>query len=185
MQPNWIREATFDPVHRTQIGSQERQTRSLLVGVWCLVIMLLTLTSITASCARKPSPDQQSGTRVQDNSNRRPDANANEPSAVLKLYCEFEQKQEYAKMYALLSDRRKKYLEKFNVRNSEQYRDLRESSEAAWSDFVIEGSSDQPDGRVSFVGHARVEETGEARQLPFEAILSKERGKWKVDDWKY
>jgi hypothetical protein len=150
-----------------------------------MIFIFVVLTVIATCCARKGPSGIESDAKDRRNNKATSNQYTGEASAVLKEYCDLEREQNYAKIYDSLSRARKKYLEKFNVRSAEQYRELRESSEASWSDFVIENRSEEGDGRVSFAGHARVEETGEARQVHFKAILIRENATWKVDDWKY
>ena len=66
-----------------------------------------------------------------------------------------------------------------------QYKDFRESSEAVWSEFVIDKTILVGNGKVNVFGHAKIEESGEIEKVSFSARLIKENGAWKVDDWKY
>ena len=113
----------------------------------------------------------------------------NEPSssplALLRRYFSFEQAQQYEKIYGLLSKKRKHYLERFHVRNEKQYGELRESSEARWSDFSIEKNAAGERASVVYFGHATVEESGESKKTAFKAVLIQEEREWRIDDWQY
>jgi len=108
-----------------------------------------------------------------------------EASSVLAGYCELDSSQSYEELYDLLSKHRKESLEKYQVRNAKQYRDFRESSEARWSEFVLEKRSLDRNGVVIIDGHAKIEESGVVESVSFKAKLIQENGGWKVDDWKY
>jgi hypothetical protein len=107
------------------------------------------------------------------------------PFVLFQKYCDLEQKQEYADIYGLLSQKRKKYLERFNVKNAEQYRDLRESSEAIWNEFSVDQKSMDNGSKVTVTGQAVVEESGEKEKVAYKCILIKEGHTWKIDDWTY
>jgi len=85
----------------------------------------------------------------------------------------------------LLSEHSKKSLLKYRVRNGKEYREFRESSEASWSEFVIENTRLDRNGTVTADGHAKIEESGVVERVSFKARLIQENGGWKVDDWKY
>jgi hypothetical protein len=123
-----------------------------------------------------PNPNIQNETGSED---------ANDPSALLRSYCNLDEQQQYEKLYTLLSKRQKKNLQRVGVGNSAQYEQLRESSEAAWSSFVVERKSIGADGAVTFVGRATIEENGETERVKFKARVVKEDEKWKLDAWKY
>lgn len=108
-----------------------------------------------------------------------------DPFLLFQKYCDLEQKQKYADIYSLLSQNRKKHLEKYDVRNAEQYRVFRENSEASWSDFSINRKAVEHESRATIGGQAVVEESGEKEKVDFVCVLIKEGSSWKVDDWKY
>ena len=148
---------------------------------WCPLFILIALTF--ACNVGKQAPPSEAKTNAKREAGSASDQDVNGSSAVVKEYCDLEQKQQYAGIYALLSSRRKKYLEKYGVRNADQYTALRKKSEANWSEFVIDGHSAEVDGSMTYQGHAQIEESGAAEHVSFKCILVQENGTWKVDDW--
>jgi len=149
---------------------------------WLGLAMLLAFAPGVACRGGKGTATAESSMNVME---RARDDETNAASVVLQQYCDLESKQEYAKLYSLLSGRRKKYLEKFKVHNAEDYRKLRESSEASWSGFVIEVHAKQVNGSIIFEGRAHVEESGQVEEQHFKAVLALEKGLWRLDDWVY
>ena len=83
------------------------------------------------------------------------------PEKVVKKYFNLVTKQSYGDSYEYLSNDSKKDLaQKHGIKNAKQYQEFRDNSEAFWSDFEISKRLDEREGKVVFVGKAKVEETG-------------------------
>lgn len=158
-------------------GIRAMAGRCRLTRVACASLMAMTLPLLILGAQTPPVAGQNNGPGM--------GREVKDASSVLETYCELERRQKYAQIYMMLSRRYKQYLERFGVYDAAQYRRLRVSSEAGWSDFVIEHRSAEGVCKFLFTGTARVEESGEVQTVRFTVILVKEEGKWKVDDWKY
>jgi len=104
---------------------------------------------------------------------------------VLHSYIAFEQAQDYQRIYPLFSANRRHYFSRFGVTTASQYAALRDSSEAHWTEIVIDHRSDKAARGILYSGHALVEESGDLRRVVFKVRLIKERGLWRVDSWDY
>ncbi len=145
----------------------------------CFWLAILVLSIGPVACGSKiqsSEPEQKVPNNYQS---------AGDPFLLFQKYCDLEQKQKYADVYSLLSQNRKKYLKKYDVRNAEQYRVFRENSEASWSSFSINRKSVEHGSKVTIGGQAVVEESGEKEKVNYVCVLIKEGSSWRVDDWKY
>ncbi len=104
--------------------------------------------------------------------------------AVFRAYTRFEEKQEYAHIYDLLSRRFKLKLEREeNVKDEVGYKNLRLSSEAQWSNFQIGKIEYQSNDTFKFIVTAKVEESGVVDNVKCTYSLVRDRGKWRIDRW--
>jgi hypothetical protein len=149
------------------------------------IVAMLIAMLLGACSGRKQLPFSQTNTATKEESNNQENQLIVEASSTLANYCELESSQRYEMLYGLISEHRKKSLEKFQVRNAAQYKAFRDSSEARWSEFAVDKKSLNRSGTVSIDGHAKIEESGEVESVSFRARLIKENGSWKVDEWKY
>jgi hypothetical protein len=78
---------------------------------------------------------------------------------VLHSYIAFEQAQDYQRIYPLLSANRRHYFSRFGVTTAAQYAALRDSSDAHWTEFVIDHRTDEAARGILYSGHALVEFT--------------------------
>jgi hypothetical protein len=141
---------------------------------------------LLGGCAgKKQMPPSQTSTVTRETTNNDQRYLLTGATSALKTYCSLDEAERYEELYGLISERERKSLEKYQVRNAKQYGDFRKSSEATWSEFVIDKTIIGGHGDVISLGHAKIEENGEIERVSFRARLIKENGVWKVDDWKY
>ena len=103
---------------------------------------------------------------------------------VFRNYTRFEEKQDYAHIYDLLSTRFRLKLEREeNVNDAAGYNSLRQGSEAQWSDFRIIKIEHQSNDGFKFLVTAKVEESGVVDNVKRTYDLIQDRGKWRIDGW--
>ena len=103
---------------------------------------------------------------------------------VFRNYTRFEEKQDYAHIYDLLSTRFRLKLEREeNVNDAAGYNSLRLGSEAQWSDFRIIKIEHQSNDGFKFLVTAKVEESGVVDNVKRTYDLIQDRGKWRIDGW--
>jgi hypothetical protein len=78
---------------------------------WCAAVVTVALAVSLSSCSGGAVGGRAAGDGTGDAKISR-DAKANTASALLNMYCELEQKQQYTQIYDMLSEGRKKYLQR-------------------------------------------------------------------------
>jgi hypothetical protein len=104
--------------------------------------------------------------------------------AMCRAYARLEEKQDYLRVYNLLSPRFKRKLEmEENVKNATDYNQLRLSSEAQWSNFKILGIDRQSNDGYKLLVEGRVNESGIVDIVKRTYYIVEDQGKWKIDRW--
>ena len=106
-------------------------------------------------------------------------------SAVIRNYISAEQKQDYARVYLLLSRRMREQLRRENaVMGAKEYKKLRQSSEAHWFDFA-ETKRNVAVEEATVMFNVTIEESGEKERVPLTVRLLIQDKNWKIDDINY
>lgn len=105
---------------------------------------------------------------------------------MFATYSRLEEKQEYVRIYALLTKRYKLELAKdLNVKNANDYETLRFSSEARWFNFCIVKITRVTKSRFKFLVQTTIEECGESERVKVTFELVKEAKSWRIDGRRY
>ncbi len=106
-------------------------------------------------------------------------------STVVRSYISAEEKQDYARVYLSLSHGMKERLRRENVvKSANDYRKLRQSSEARWYDFV-ETKRNVKAETATVLLNVTIEESGEKERVPVTVRLVMQDGHWRIDAIEY
>jgi len=142
-----------------------------LIVVCCALIWTSATALLPRSLAQSPTQKSQSADR---------------PLAMkaFHLYTVLEQKQEYGRIYDLLSNGYKEQLKREEkVDGAKAYERLRLSSEARWSQFRVVKTDAADDGRFRLLVEVRGEESGIVETDSRFYYIVMDGGKWKIDRW--
>lgn len=101
--------------------------------------------------------------------------------SVIKTYISAEEKQDYERVYNLLSADMKTMLKRdIKVNNAAGYLRARLSSEAHWFNFVEKARQNSEQG-VNVTYLVVIEENGESEEVSVVIKLIRQNGEWKID----